>query len=143
MLLEFEAPGLQQSYVYALEFSDGSRQPGESLTLFLYELEQLAARAYPDWDETFVVRDRFLMGLDRPLRKRVMLNMKEGDTVQSLLQTAKQVEQIDETEHKVEKAVRRVDGLEDAQTNQERPRSASSLVLFRHRSTASLAGAKD
>jgi len=51
MLLEFEAPGLQQSY--ALEFSDCSRRPGESLTVFLYELEQLAARAYPDWDETY------------------------------------------------------------------------------------------
>ena len=120
LLLEFEAPGLQQSY--ALEFSDRSRRPGESLTVFLYELEQLAARAYPDWDETyrqFVVRDRFLMGLDRPLRKQVMLNMKDGDTVQSLLQIAKRVEQIDETEQKVEKAVRRVEGLEDAQPNQE------------------------
>ncbi|MDD9818054.1 MAG: RNase H-like domain-containing protein, partial [Gammaproteobacteria bacterium] len=59
------------------------------------------------------------MGLDRPLRKQVMLNMKDGDTVQSLLQIAKRVEQIDETEQKVEKAVRRVEGLEDAQTNQE------------------------
>jgi len=48
-----------------------------------------------------------------------MLNMKDGDTVQSLLQIAKRVEQIDETEQKVEKAVRRVEGLEDAQTNQE------------------------
>jgi len=46
-----------------------------------------------------------------------MLNVKEGDTIQSLLQTAKRVEQIDETEQKVEKAVRRVEGLEDAQTN--------------------------
>ena len=41
------------------------------------------------------------MGLDRPLRKQVMLNMKDGDTVQSLLQIAKRVEQIDETEQKV------------------------------------------
>jgi len=32
LLLEFEAPGLQQSY--ALEFSDHSRRPGESLTVF-------------------------------------------------------------------------------------------------------------
>jgi len=48
-----------------------------------------------------------------------MLNMKDGDTVQSLLQIAKRVEQIDETEQKVEKAVRRVEGLEDVQTNQE------------------------
>ena len=86
LILEFEAPGLLQSY--ALEFSDRSRRPGESLTVFLYELEQLAARAYPDWDDKyrqFVVRDRFLMGLDKALRKQVMLNMKEGDMTQSLL----------------------------------------------------------
>jgi len=48
-----------------------------------------------------------------------MLNMKDGDTVQSLLQIGNWVEQIDETEEKVEKAVRRVEGLEDTQTNHE------------------------
>jgi len=45
-------------------------------------------------DRQFVVRDRFLMGLDRPLRKQVMLNVKEGDTIQSLLQTAKRVDSL-------------------------------------------------
>lgn len=61
------------------------------------ELRGLARRAYPDWDTAHqekLVRDRFLNGVDRELRKEILLTLKNNEDLNELVQLARRIEHV-------------------------------------------------
>lgn len=94
---EFDAPGL--TVQYALEFHQRVRAPGETLATFLYGLETLCARAYPEWEDTTyrqrLVKDRFLMGIGDKSRRHLLSFYQPTWTAEQLLLEARKLEQID------------------------------------------------
>ena len=94
---EFDAPGL--TVQYALEFHQRLRAPGETLATFLYDLETLCARAYPEWeDATYrqrLVKDRFLMGMGDKSRRHLLSFYQPTWTAEQLLLEARKLEQIE------------------------------------------------
>ena len=94
---EFDAPGL--TVQYALEFHQRIRAPGEALATFLYDLERLCARAYPEWeDATYrqrLVKDRFLMGIGDKSRRHLLSFYQTTWGTEQLLLEARKLEQIE------------------------------------------------
>ncbi|KAF0290939.1 hypothetical protein FJT64_010890 [Amphibalanus amphitrite] len=94
---EFDSPGL--AVQYALEFHQRIRRPGESLATFLYDLETLCARAYPEWeDATYrqrLVKDRFLMGIGEKSRKHILSFYQPTWSTETVLLEARKLEQIE------------------------------------------------
>ena len=94
---EFDAPGL--TVQYALEFHQRVRAPGEALATFLYDLETLCARAYPEWeDATYrqrLVKDRFLMGIGDKSRKHILSFYQSTWSTEQVLMEARKLEQIE------------------------------------------------
>ncbi|KAF0300512.1 hypothetical protein FJT64_027002 [Amphibalanus amphitrite] len=94
---EFDAPGL--TVQYALEFHQRIRAPGESLATFLYDLETLCARAYPEWEDTTyrqrLVKDRFLMGIGDKSRKHILSFYQPTWSTEEVLLEARKLEQIE------------------------------------------------
>ena len=94
---ELDAPGL--TVQYALEFHQRIRAPGEALATFLYDLERLCARAYPEWeDATYrqrLVKDRFLMGIGDKSRRHLLSFYQTTWGTEQLLLEARKLEQIE------------------------------------------------
>ena len=84
---------------YALEFHQRIRSPGEALATFLYDLETLCARAYPEWEDTTyrqrLVKDRFLMGIGERSRRHLLSFYQPTWTTEQLLLEARKLEQIE------------------------------------------------
>ena len=94
---EFDAPGL--TVQYALEFHQRIRAPGEPLSTFLYDLETLCARAYPEWEDATIrqrlVKDRFLMGIGDKARKHILSFYQPTWNTEKVLLEARKLEQIE------------------------------------------------
>ncbi|KAF0301730.1 Nodal modulator 2 [Amphibalanus amphitrite] len=94
---EFDSPGL--AVQYALEFHQRIRRPGESLATFLYDLETLCARAYPEWEDATcrqrLVKDRFLMGIGEKSRKHILSFYQPTWSTETVLLEARKLEQIE------------------------------------------------
>lgn len=95
LMAEFDSPGLQSDY--ALKLSSYRRQEGQTTAQFLHELQQLAERAYPDWDHEprkGIVKAHFINGLDSELRTQLMLQAPEDEALEDLERRTRRSEQV-------------------------------------------------
>ena len=92
---EYDSTGLQSDY--ALQLSSARRKTGQSTSDFMQELEQLAERAYPDWQvdpREGVVRATFINGLEDDLRVTLMLQAPDKESLADLERRARRIEQV-------------------------------------------------
>ncbi|KAF0289338.1 Splicing factor 3B subunit 3 [Amphibalanus amphitrite] len=85
--------------VVYFEMDSRIRAPGKSLATFLYDLETLCARAYPEWEDTTyrqrLVKDRLLMGIGDKSRKHILSFYQPTWSTEELLLEARKLEQIE------------------------------------------------
>ena len=95
LMKEYDSPGLQSDY--ALQLSSSRRKQGQSTSDYMQELEELAERAYPDWQvepRDGVVRATFINGLGDDLRMTLMLQAPEKESLADLERRARRIEQV-------------------------------------------------
>lgn len=98
LMNEFDSPGLQSDYAFQLNLC--RRKEGQSTAEYLHELQQLAERAYPTWEDdprSGIVKAQFINGLDSELRRQLMLQAPEDEGLEDLERRTRRIEQISST----------------------------------------------